>query len=176
MKNKFMKIINFLKNTSCEFKILIFVLFFYIICLLGMEIFIVDDDYKIFDFTTRSYIILTLFSMFGFFLFMWWWIKLKKASHVYMYITLLLFALSVRGMASYYVRKIRLEDLSHFTRSLESWWWPISLIPLVLGVMFLVTHMSYRVFVQRKKMWKSSNNVYRNKKLDGTYHDRKGDK
>lgn len=88
-------------------------------------------------------------SWYGFGLFAWWWRSRGKASLVYAYVTLLLLGIALSTTGSIYVRYFKIIDPEIWTHLMGEWWWSARQWVLLISVVLIAGHMSYRVFYQR---------------------------
>lgn len=79
------------------------------------------------------------------------WIRVRKVSAVYKYITFILWAATYHYSLSVYVRHIK-HTTEDYLAFLDSWIWHTRSIPLALGLTIFIGHMAYRFFVQRKSI------------------------
>lgn len=102
-------------------------------------------DKFIYDHAVWVYFITAVSALYGFLLFAWWWVKQGKATTVYKYVMLYLLGSFTTFSISMFSRYHLLVHDSH--EVLESWYWPFRLYPMVLAIVALVVHMTYRVIV-----------------------------
>jgi len=105
------------------------------------------------DYTLILYAILALLCYYGFLLFIWEWIRLKKASSVFKNLTFLWLGLGIQYTINYLARyQINNNNSYKEVMDVFSTWWPLRLIlPLIIILIFL-SSMTYRAFVIRRKM------------------------
>lgn len=102
------------------------------------------------DLTFWLYLFLALITSYGFFLFVWWWIKKRGASVIYGYITFLLLGLSIRSWIDLYARYLYASDVDKFYIYMKCWIWPCRLLLTLVFSFAIIGHMSYRAFFQGK--------------------------
>jgi len=104
------------------------------------------------DLVLWIYSLTALVSLYGFCLFAWWWKKRGRASAVYGYVTFILLGITLYNTGSGYVRWYRYTDHDHYMDLMGTWWWTGRLWIILLSVLAIVIHMSYRVFWQRHRL------------------------
>jgi hypothetical protein len=94
-----------------------------------------------------------LVSSYGLCLFIWWWAKRGEASHVYMYVTILLFGEAMDAAIVIYAEYLRLfiSDWTHDTFMQYSLLWPLRKVPSLIAISCIVVHMSFRAFYLNRK-------------------------
>jgi hypothetical protein len=93
------------------------------------------------------YVFTILISIYGTSLFVWWWVKMGKASAVYVYVTLLIIGEGISSGMSLYARHLFLTDgYEVYTAYLKSGVWPYRHLLVFMALVMLVGHMSYRAF------------------------------
>jgi len=112
-------------------------------------------DEAIFTFCDIAIILYTsisIISLYGFFLFLWWWKKSNniKVGPVYAYVTFLLLGLFINFSLAAFVRSCRLAESSvDLYRLHTKWWWHARPVLLLLSVLLIVGHMSWRAFIKK---------------------------
>jgi len=107
------------------------------------------------DLMTWLYIAILIPELFGFGLFMWWWIKAKSVSAMYVYMTFFFLASAVEHAHELTLRHVRLTDGAAFAEHLaKSWIWPGRMVLVIVVMWVIVGHMGYRFFIQRPKLEK----------------------
>ena len=93
------------------------------------------------------YIITIVVAAFGAALFTWWWIKKGKASAVYMYVTILLLGEAVSSTLSLWARHLWFTASNDvYVGFLRSNLWAFRHFVVLVGLLLLVCHMTYRAF------------------------------
>jgi len=81
-------------------------------------------------------------SIYGFFLFMFWWIKVGHASPVFAYITFLYGGI---GLANFVNINTRIMSLEKDFDYLFEWWWPWRSVVILVFITVIAVHMTYRL-------------------------------
>ena len=99
------------------------------------------------DVTSVLYGLITLFSFYGFGLFLYWWLRtFYKASSMYLYIMLLFLGMGICYGTSLYVRALGTVDWGAKYIFVEhSLLWPGRLVIVTLIVICIVMHMTLRM-------------------------------
>jgi hypothetical protein len=105
------------------------------------------------DYVLLLYIFTILVSLYGFALFTWWWRRQRKASSVFIYLTILFLGSVIENSVEAYARFLSL-NVNHMEMvSFQAgYMWPMRLIVLCAALSMIVAHMSYRVFFKRHYM------------------------
>lgn len=104
----------------------------------------------LYDLTFILYMLIIFFSVFGSGLFVFWWIKLGEASSVYSYVTAFLLGSTVNQSIEAYARYLFLVDSPEASDIFcMSAVWPLRLVIWLMALAAMVTHMAYRVFIQK---------------------------
>lgn len=101
------------------------------------------------DYTLILYAILALLCGYGFLLFAWEWIRLKKASSVFRNLTFLWLGLCIQYTINFLARS-NIAVREDYEEILYSVWWPIRLIIPVCIIIIFLTSMTYRAFIRKK--------------------------
>ncbi len=98
------------------------------------------------------YALVTFVAFYGFVLFAGWWAKNKcHASAVYYYVMFILFGITINNSLCAWARYLKLnEGPSEYLAFLETPCWNLRLIPLLISLLCITLHMSYRWFIQKK--------------------------
>jgi len=106
-----------------------------------------------FDVALFVYIWTSLACWYGFGLFLWWWIRQKKASKVYVYMTFLLagigYATSMAGVSRVFFLG---GDYNAVHRLLDSRLWEYRLFPMAIILTVIVVRMTMRI--KENKLWR----------------------
>lgn len=105
-----------------------------------------------YDLAWWLYFLTCIVSWYGFWLFLWWWLKQGKASAVYAYVTFLLLGIALSTSGSIYVRHFKFHDPDVWLELMGTWWWGARLWVTLISVTAIVGHMSYRAFWKRHKI------------------------
>ena len=105
------------------------------------------------DLTFLLYIAVTVVSLYGFVLFLWWWTRTRtfKVGPVYAYVTFLLLGLAIDHGLATLVRAYRFISHDTYTAMHVSWWWPARTVLLLACISLIVLHMSWRIFAVKEK-------------------------
>jgi len=96
------------------------------------------------DQTLIIYILSTTVSLYGVILFGWWWIKVKKVSAMYMYITFLFISDFILMIINAFTRYQRNIESEFYMNIFEQWWWPARLYLHLAVILAIVIHMTLR--------------------------------
>ena len=102
-----------------------------------------------FDITLYLYGVETVMALYGFCLFSWWWIKVKKASPMYVYVTLMFLSIFLRTSVSTYARWLRCNEPGCYYDFMTGWVWSGRLYLQIIITGAIISHMSYRAFYLR---------------------------
>lgn len=102
------------------------------------------------DIVVALYLATAILSTYGFCLFSWWWFRLRRASYMYTYVTALLGGLAINYWMNFYARMYRGSHT--YVELLDTWFWAARLVLILLCVLAIVVHMTYRVFVLNKRL------------------------
>jgi len=105
----------------------------------------------VFDVALVMYILVSLISMYGFVLFIGWWVKSGcKASMVYYYVMFMMLGICINEAMSGLARYSKLnEGTSEYLAFLETTCWKFRLTPLLIVLVCIVFNMSYRWFIKK---------------------------
>ena len=108
-------------------------------------------DILVFDAALVMYILVSLISMYGFVLFIGWWVKSGcKASMVYYYVMFMMLGICINEAMSGLARYSKLnEGTSEYLAFLETTCWKFRLTPLLIVLVCIVFNMSYRWFIKK---------------------------
>ena len=116
------------------------------------------------DFLVAMNFLIFVLSLFGTLIFIYWWVMLKKATPVYIYVLLLIFAIGIENYSEFYFRYSYLEIIREQARSgsaackifqeLQSPNWIFKEIFVFLSLSAFISHMSYRMYVTLYKIRK----------------------
>lgn len=106
----------------------------------------------IFDKVMWLYIAAVIICIYGFGLFVWWWAKMKDASAVYIYVTLLFAGEIFNYSIQFWSRYLRVTGCSfEYTLFVNSPLWFIRLFIPVACLLAIIIHMTYRVIKNKDK-------------------------
>lgn len=103
------------------------------------------------DPTCWEYLTTMLISAWGLYVFGEWWLRMGRATPVYGYITLILFGTIIHFGSMFAVRRLFFIDRHLQALALQSWWWACKSIPLMAGILCIVSHHTYRRYIVRVK-------------------------
>jgi hypothetical protein len=96
-----------------------------------------------------------LVCLYGTSLFIYWWIKVKKVSPIFVYLTALLLGLTMAAGSELYAEHLRLCTTIDYR---NEWHWVGRKHLQLTVVLFIVVHMSYRLFIEKvsseRRKWK----------------------
>jgi len=102
------------------------------------------------DITCLSYVIVSIVSLYGFFLFLWWWFETGKGnvppSAVYVYVMFLLLGIGISNTMTFVARLFYLMESVDFDTFLSSRLWVARVWIILLSVSGIVGHMTVRVY------------------------------
>ena len=100
------------------------------------------------------YFIGMLISGYGVCLFAWWWRKMGRATEVYAYMTFLLVGIFITTGIGIYARSLHFnlvcESCGAYHEFLNSFWWALGPLLVILVVLTIVVRMSRRVFAKER--------------------------
>jgi hypothetical protein len=105
------------------------------------------------DPTIIVYFLCMLSSFYGSILFLWWWLRQGQASSVFIYVTLIFFGEFIESAVCTIART--LLALRHFNEHsifITSWIWPTRKGATLLAILFIVIHMSIRIYSSIKSV------------------------
>ena len=97
------------------------------------------------------YLLIAIFSWYGFGLFGWWWLKLRHATRPYMYVTFTYLGLGIYSSGDIFARSLRFANAQQYYDFMGSTIWTLRPIIVLLAVVVMVSHMSYRAFYLRPR-------------------------
>ncbi|RLI49282.1 MAG: hypothetical protein DRP09_20785 [Candidatus Thorarchaeota archaeon] len=107
-----------------------------------MSIFLIDHQ-------TFLIIIAICVNIYGFGLFLWWWIKIGAATEVYIYVTLLFLASAFMGAIGLYANALYNSDIAAYYKLIESELWSWSFVPAVAIKFLIIIRMMVKVYRSR---------------------------
>lgn len=97
------------------------------------------------------YILGMLTSFTGFSIFVWWWYKVKRATVVYSYVTLLLLSQTFFFSVHVYERYLILNRWKDVREFLDGPLWILRVVFLVLVTAVIVIHVGHRIIIMKKR-------------------------
>ncbi len=105
------------------------------------------------DLALILYIYLCCVALLGVGLFITNWVRLRKATYVYAYMTLLLVSIVYDSALMSVARYLHnIGDFDRGTAFLNTGLWTSRLFPMALVLTIFVTHMYYRFFIERGQL------------------------
>jgi len=93
------------------------------------------------------YLLTLLVSLYGSGLFFWWWIKKRGASSVFMYVTFIFLGETIETAITMGARYRWVScGIDSWHAYVNSWFWPLRMVVLTGALLFIVVHMTWRVF------------------------------
>ena len=97
------------------------------------------------ELTFLLYLAIIIVSLYGFSLFLWWWIRTKHASEVYKYVMILFLAISFDFIFAFIARVLFVTKAYIYNDFLTSFMWTIRSLPLLIILFTIVFRMTNRV-------------------------------
>jgi len=97
------------------------------------------------DITFYIYFLAVFVSLFGFFLFGWWWIRIGSATDVYIYVSLIFLTNAFSDSIALYARYLRNIDPSCMTIFHNTYLWDFRRIPELTILIIFIVRMLMRV-------------------------------
>ena len=103
------------------------------------------------DIALILYFSVTLVALYGFILFVSWWMKSKcHASSVYYYIMFLFLCIAVDNTMCTIARYVKLNDSDLvYDALLQTIYWKLRIAPLLIILLCITVHMTYRWLVKK---------------------------
>lgn len=115
------------------------------------------------DFVLVTYGITILLSLYGFLLFFWWWLKIGKATEVYLYVMFLFGAIVFAIGGAFHGRVYTITGQHEAFHSLVTGpLWKIRIVPVTVVIALIVARMSRRVYLNSKAVSRFRNGGKKN--------------
>ena len=90
-------------------------------------------------------------SLYGFFLFLWWWKKVGSATDVYIFISLLFAANAFSDATAGYARWLKVYSPDQYLTFMDCGVWAWRRVPELIVLIVFVSRMTWRVFDAKRR-------------------------